>query len=281
MRTLILNSTHVIDYNNATYRYKFSNQCQFSEDDYISVYSITMPYSNFNINANLYNNNTFGYILKGVTYNVVLDDGFYTIDDINSFLENTFIKNGHYLLNGSGDYVFFCQFSTNTSKYKIQFDSFPIPTSLPSGYTNPANVLYNTVTIPSATTIQLSILNNNFQNIIGFSTGNYPSTAQSTNYSAVSNILVNMTPVNTYIIRCPQAININAMPSDVIYSFGNPNTKFGSNMVVNSPYPAWHKLRAGTHSYLEVMFVDANFMPIRFQDNNICIQLLIKNKNEL
>ena len=42
-----------------------------------------------------------------ITYAITLPDGFYTLTDINSYIQQQCVLNGAYLLDSSGNYVYF------------------------------------------------------------------------------------------------------------------------------------------------------------------------------
>ena len=280
MRTLIFNNTNVVaGSNNSKYTYNFvGGGFQFVSGDKICVQTIQIPYSWFNISSSN-GNNSFGYKLNGITYTINLQNGFYQTSDLNNILQANLIANGHYLVDNYGNNVYFCQLSTNISLYGIQFDSFPIPASLPSGYTNPSNVLYNTVVISTPTTIQLIIPSTQITSLLGFSAGTYPSVSQTTTYSVVSNKTPNLTPVNSVVIRCSAIYNNQVLPSDILYSF-SPNVSFGSNILISPTVEGWISCKEGTYSNIDITFVDQNFTSMLMNDSNICVQLLIKSKDE-
>ena len=277
MPTLIFNSTHVVQgSNNSRYQLKFpSGGIVLKNKDKIGILHVQIPYSWFNLTG-AYNNKSLGYKLNGTLYTLNLQDGFYTMDDINNALVDLMFSNGHYLVNGSGNKVFYAQMSTNQNLYAIQYDAFVIPSTLPTGFTNPANVFYNTVTFTVPTTIQLEIFDNNFTKICGFVAGSYPSTPQSSVYSVLSSSAPNLTPINSVLMRCSLCENQYSNPSDAFYSF-TPNCSFGSNIVIEPPYPCWLDCKNGSFQNIEIQFVDQNFNPINMRDNTISIQLVIQN----
>lgn len=280
MRTLIFNNTNVVaGSNNSKYSYNFiGGGFKFNKGDKICVQSIQLPYSWFNISSTN-NNNSFGYKLNGTTYNINLQNGFYQVSDLNNILQATLIANGHYLIDVNGNNVYYCQLTTNTALYAIQFDSIPIPATLPAGYTNPSNVLYNSVTFSTPTTIQLVIPSNNMTLLLGFNAGTYPTTPQTSTYSVISNRTPNLTPVNSVVMRCSAIYNNQVLPSDILYSF-SPNTTFGSNIVITPSVEGWITCKEGTYSSIDITFVDQNYSSIYMNDNNICCQLLIKSMDD-
>jgi hypothetical protein len=60
--------------------------------------------------SSYYNNKTFSLIFPTgaltTTIAFTLPDGFYTINDINSYIQQQCIINGAYLIDSSGDYVY-------------------------------------------------------------------------------------------------------------------------------------------------------------------------------
>ena len=148
MIVLLLTSSNVVSgTNNSVYRLYFSgNSVKFYKGDQIALQNIIIPYSWFNINSSLYNNNTFSYTwFNGNTYTVTLPNSYLSVSDINSALQYAFISNGHYLVNSSGQNVYYGELIYNTSQYAVQWNSYPIPSTLPSGWTNPASL-----TLPSS-----------------------------------------------------------------------------------------------------------------------------------
>lgn len=276
---LVLNSSNVIGRDNNIYKYNFINgMFTIKEDAEIALSSITMPYSWFNITT-AYNNNTFQIIWYGsstTTYTVILPDGFYLVSDINNYLENFMIQNSLYLIDSStGNYIFYVNLFTSATYYSNQILSFAVPVSLPSGYTAPVGWPGFPA---SASTPLFTVLNNNLQQLLGFSAGSYPSITQPTNYSILSNLLPPVgSPVNSIIVRCSLIDNAVAMPTDILDSF-SINSTFGSNINYSPNYEKWISVRRGSYSSLSITFVDQDFNNIAILDPNIIITLLIKNK---
>jgi len=85
MRTLILNSQNIVpNTNNSELVYAFpAGSITIKESQQIALATLQMYYSTFNITA-LNNNNTYQYVwVDGTIVNVLMPDGFYTLDDIN------------------------------------------------------------------------------------------------------------------------------------------------------------------------------------------------------
>lgn len=283
MNNLILNSSNVSGNSKSTYSYNFlKGGFTINEDAYICVNQITIPYSWFNISKN-YGNNTFSYTWQGATlktFIVVYPDGFYTLTDINNYLEQFMISNNHYLISNTGQYLFYIQFLTNVTYYANQILTFPLPTSLPANYTEPSGGFNKTFGYASIAYTPQIIIANYTSNasigaILGFLPNTYPSTLSLLSQSIKSNITPNLTPVNSVIIMCSKCIN-NSNPSTVLDSF-TINASFGNNITYTPSIQKWIRLIEGVYTTISLSFVDQNFNTIYCNDSNILISLLLKN----
>ena len=281
MKTLIFNNTTVQSgTNNSVYIYSFpAGGIELKKGDKIAIQSVLMPYSWFNINSSLYNNSTFVILVGSNQYTITLPTSFMQLSDINYFLQQQFISLGLYLVNSANSNVYFGQLVYNTALYAVEFDSFPIPVSLPSGHTNPANVLFNTLIISTPTTPQLRILSNGFGSLIGFGAGTFPPVSQTTNYSVTSTTTPNMSPVNSVIVSCNLCVNKYSIAPQTLFSF-SPNTSFGSNIIVTPSQFAWIDTLQGSYPNISLRFTDQNYNQMYINDPTLCIQLVIKSADE-
>lgn len=285
--TLVINSSNLSNPNtNGTYTYNFIGGGFKVEDDMeVMLSSAQIPYSIFNITA-AYNNNAFtlqfptGAAVGTYTaFNIVIPDGFYTINDLNSYLQQYCITNGLYLIDGNGNNVYYIGFYVNQTSYSIQILLYTVPRSLPTGYTQPSNWIgYSTYT--SDRTPYITILANNFGNYIGFTAGQYPPTLpQTSNYSVLSNKKPPIaTNVNSIIVHCSLVNNPVVSPSDILDAFQITNTTFGANINYAPSVEKYVKLSKGAYSSMIIYLTDQNNQPINFIDPNILITLLFKTK---
>jgi hypothetical protein len=239
------------------------------------VGNITIPYSWFNINSSLYNNNSFQYTFPTSTgqqtFTVTLPNGYYDVTAINNYLQTQMIANGQYLVNSAGEYVYYMTLMYDINYYAVQLMCYAVPTSLPSGYTNPAGMTFPTTTATPQLIVSGS---NNFGSLIGFTAGTYPSTVQTSNQSFTSNTTPDGSPTNALIMRCNLVDNNVIMPSDILDSI--PITSvFGSNITYQPSFPKWTKIKPGRYSYMTVQFVDQNLDPVVANDSNLCVTLLL------
>ena len=102
---LILNSSNVVGSNNSQFLYKFTNgSFHIDEGSEITITQITIPYSWFNINSTYYNNASISYRFYYGSgsyniYTVSITNGYYTIDSLNSYLEQYQISQNQYFTN--------------------------------------------------------------------------------------------------------------------------------------------------------------------------------------
>jgi hypothetical protein len=130
----------------------------------MAISSLAIPYSWFNITS-AYNNNTisitFPYLATTTTLNITIPNGFYSVSDINNYIALQMINAGLYLINSTGSYVYYFQVSTNTTYYTNTVVLSLVPTTLPTGYTQPGTGFWSTVSgngLPSSTSTPSFIL---------------------------------------------------------------------------------------------------------------------------
>lgn len=286
MRTIIINGNNVVANTlNDTYKYTFPNGAVNFSNDQIAVASISMYFSWFNITsattASRYNNNTYQYIWTdgggSTTYTVTMPDGYYEVKDLNAFLQYTMVQNGHYLIDSNSDFVYYLEMVVNPTYYGVQVNSYPLPTALPGGWSNPAGIVFPAV----ASTPQLVILpTNNFGKVIGFNAGTYPAAVQATNYSVLSQFSPQITPINSIIMTCNLLNNIYANPNTLLYSFNPRGTAFGDLISINAPQFAFVDIVDGQYTDLQIQFFDQNLNRIYINDANLVVLLVIGKKEQ-
>jgi hypothetical protein len=270
---LILNSNNVIGSNNTTFRYNFiQGALTIPENSKICVSQIVIPYSFFNLNLGLYNNTSIRFTFSGTTYNYVYPNGFYTTADLNQALQLYMISQGLYLYDTTrSQNVYYIQIITNPTYYANTIYCYPVPSSLPSGFTDPTG-LFPFSALTRTPQVQFPT---NLSSILGFSKAvYYPPALQSTGYSINSTITPNATPINSIIVRCSLVNNSCTVPTDILDSF-TPNVNFGSNITYTPNYEKWIEANSGVFSSFDLTFTDQNFNVIQSQDSNVLINLLI------
>jgi hypothetical protein len=294
-KVIILNSSNLVpNSNNSVFNYRFPAGSINFKNDYIAVSQISLYNSVFNI-TKINNNNIFTYTwVDGSVNNVLFPDGNYELVDINAYMQSIMVSKGHYLLTSSGSYVYLLEIVVNQTRYAYQINSYQISSVIATA---------NTWTLPLSATWVLptnpinpifNVLNNSFQSIIGFNYGSYPNSiitgtppnqTQTPSYTSTQSFLSSnapqINPTPSYICLCSLVNNKLAIPSQTIFSITPTNISYGSlyNIQVSGEL-LWIKIEDGTYFNLTFSFVDGNGQTIVFQDPNILVLLVIKNKDE-
>jgi hypothetical protein len=246
-----------------------------------------IPYAFYNITS-AYNNNSFSFSFPTgsstyATYTITIPDGFYTTTSLNYFLQQYFITNGFYLVNSSGQNVYYLSVQYNTFQYGNQILAYTVPTSLPAGYTLPTGYTTGTIfggngfpTVSRTPTFNFSGTNN-FNVFLGFSqSAVLPAQGTTTNYSINSTQTPVGSTVNSLILRCSLVDNKVGNPQDILDSFPIGSTTFGTNINYSPAIPKWIKMNNGTFSNFYITLCDQNLNLINSLDSNILITLLLR-----
>ena len=273
--TLLINSSNVIGSNKNSYQFNFINgMYKLSDDSAISISSVTIPYSWFNVTSN-YNNKSFNitWVNSGASMTTyTLPDGFYSVADLNSYIQQLCITNGWYLVDSNGNNVYYIALSSNQNYYAVQLLLFQVPTSLPSGYSAPSNWAgYPSSSIAPSFGLNAS---GSIASIIGFP-GGVSYGGGVANVSQLSTTTPNLTPVNSLVVRCSLCDNNVTMPSDILDSIPI-NATFGSNITYTPSFEKWVRCKPGMYSNFQLVFSDQNLGVLYANDSNISVTLLIK-----
>ena len=180
-RSIIINSSKIVSgTNNTVLRYNFNGAEDFKDKE-ISVASIQMYNSIFNIDTQLYNNNTFQYLwlnASGVlnqNFNVTLPDGYYSTSDLQEYLIYIMTSRGHFIKhNTTSETKYYYSFVDNVSRYGVQLTCSKLPTTtdvvtIGTGFYKGSATWGTAATSTCGQIIFPST--NNFSNLIGFNKG--------------------------------------------------------------------------------------------------------------
>lgn len=294
MRTIIINSTNlVLDGQNNKLVYKFPNSVKF-QDSYIALSSLQMYYSWFNITSAL-SNNTFSYNWidnTGVptTYTINIPDGVYEISTLNALLQFYFIQNKHYLINASGDNVYYAEFLVNNARYAVQINTFLFPTALPVGFTAPAGLTFPPQSFNPIITLPAQI-NQIFGYVAGFTTDQnlnnayvppvspYVSKLANGTLSYISTKAPNVQPNSSVLLNMSNIDNDYSQPTGIIYTIV-PSVAIGT--IINEKPPAfiWNKLINGTYNELRMILLGTDLAPIKINDPSMVFVFVIREATE-
>jgi hypothetical protein len=302
--TIVLNQSDLVqDGKNNALVYKFPNSVQFPHHE-IAVQQISMYYSWQNINAVPLGNNKFTVIWDGTPVVYTIPDGLYEIADINRFLQFSFIQQGKFLINDSGQNVYYAEMLVNPTLYAVQLNTFPWPTGVGwtlvgtqwegnvgtpyEGWTSPSTVA-DPVTGQAAfigfTGLVFNpgfVIGDNFNKIVGFTVPNPYTTPTNTgaNFSATSNTAPQVQPNSSAYLSISNIGNPYSSPSSILYSI-NPNVGFGEQIAITVPEFAYNRLLSGTYNELRVQILGIDYQPLTILDPNMTIILVIRDLKEM
>lgn len=272
---IIINQSNAVS--NNTYTYNFGSNVEMTDME-VALGDLSMYYSWQSIN-NAYNNNRFSLIFPNgagsTTYNLVIPDGTYSASDLNDFLRFWFISQNLYLTNNTtGDITVYAEIRENAPRYSLDLVVYPVPTSLPAGFTNAGGITFPT----TIRTPQFVVNQQGFGDIIGFTNGTYPATPQTTITTSTSNKTPQVSPVQSVIVLLDAAYNPYSTDSAVIHSFTSAGVQYGS-LIDSSPNElSWVPMQQGSRQLITLRFVDQSFKPLQIIDTNLTIKLLLRKK---
>ena len=282
---LVLNSSNVVGSNNNTFQFNFINGSFNVKDAELAISSIQIPYSWYNVSTN-YNNNKFSLVFpvgsSTSTLSIVLPNGYYTVVDIQNYIQQQCIANNYYLVNTSGNYVYYFDMVYSINYYAIQLIMVNVPTTLPTGWTLPSAGTGGWATSLPTTGYTPQIIlpaTGSIANIIGFSSGiTLPAslTTSSVNYLSTTTPLGSI--VNSLVVHCSIVKNPVASPTDILDAIPI-NISYGNNINYQPTFERWLNISDGTYSNLVITFTDQNMNTLYARDPNTTITLLLRKKN--
>lgn len=288
-RTIILNSGNIVpNSSNSRLKFDFNEPLKLRQGDKIAVASVNLYKSWNNIDTTLYNNATFQYLwfdISGVlnqTITINIPDGYYTIENIQLFIESQMYANKHYLYNTvTFENQYFINFKANEVLYAFQLYVYPIPDTLLDGgttlYTKPSDV-WSLPTIPTTPQIIFSPIYKTNE-ILGFEYGTYPSAPSRYLSTMTGGIIPQLNPVSSIILTCNLCSNTIIRPSNVLYSFSDAGIGFG-NLISEKPNQLLYiNTIEGWMNHIYIELYDQNFKDIRIKDSSMVIMLSLITKD--
>ena len=274
-KTLVINSSNYVVGSNNKYVYRFPNSVNFEVGSSIGLSSISIYNSTFNIEKSR-GNNTIQIIWLGITYTLVIDDGYYNVSDLNFRIQQFCILNNLYLTsNGGSNIIYFVELAMNSVRYSVQLNLYAIPTeqqALVLGYSKVGSSWNYPL---AAITPQLNILSQTFGNLIGLTFGIYPLIPQSTTQSFLSITTPIISPVNSYVMTCNLLNSKYSIPNTSFYSLPI-NGSLGSLITSNVTSIVYNSINPQFYNEIVITFFDQYFNPLILHDFDCTITLAIK-----
>jgi hypothetical protein len=276
--SILVNQSHYIGGN--TFQYNYSSLLKAPNDIYgIALSNVSFYNNTFNITTT-YGNNILYLNWLGTNYTITIPNGYYSASDINAFIQAYCYSNNLYMLTSTGNIVYFLDVITNSPRYSLQLDLYPIPNSSQAttlSYTQATGVSWSLLS--TAQTPQLTF-NSAFGNLLGLSSGTYPSSIQSSTQNFISTFTPVISPVSSYIFTISLINNIYSSPLNNIFvevpltqSLGNLVSYSPSNFVFNEIY-------TGSYNNFTIQVYDQNLNPLQINDIEFVIHLVLITERE-
>ncbi len=270
---IILNTMNYVG--NNKYVYKLPGAVTM-KDCKVSLFSLSMYNSTYNITSQL-GNNTFSIDWLGTVYNITIPDGYYSIPDLNFFLQQQMLLNYLYVtINNGGQNTFFLEIAVNTVRYKAQLNSYYIPTSAGATtltYVKPTSASWSYPGVNSTPRITLCP---GLKTLLGFNDAlaYYPLTVQTTNFTRISDTYPILSPIFNYIICCNLIESKYNIVGDILCQVPI-NASFGNLISMNNAQSQMINIRDGNYSEIVITLYDQNYNLLQMQDPELILTLII------
>ena len=271
-----LNTTNYVG--NNVYRVKFPKTVQFKKGDKLSLYSFSMYNSFYNISSSQYQN-TFTWF-NGTIYNWNIPDGYYSVSDLNIWLQQQFILNKLYCVNSNNSQnIYFVVFQTNSVVYKTEIDVYYMPSATNAssyGYKIPTGATW---TFPSTNTMVTITINKNLQTYFGITnllTFGIISPAQNMHY--LSNVCPIVSPIFSIYIGCNLILSDFNQIGNLMSQFAI-NATYGNLISYNSTIDSQIDIKEGIYNELLITLWDQNNNPLIFIDPELTLFLIVSTED--
>jgi hypothetical protein len=273
-RTLIINSSNYVVGSGNRYEYRFPQTAKFAAGSSIAVANLAIYNSIQNITIKR-GNNIITLNWLGTDYVFNIPEGYYSVSDLNFYLQSQMVLNGLYMTaNDGADNVYFAEIVVNSIRYSTSLNFYAIPTSAEAtqkGYVKATSATWNFPASPECPSLTF---NQPFGNLIGFTFGTYPPTLQSTNIQILSSQTPVISPVDSLIFTCNLVSSKYSIPSDVFYSVPI-SASLGSLILFNNTSLVYNDIIPQNFSSLIITIYDQIFNPILLLDKELTLTLSI------
>ena len=246
------------------FRFKMPSPYKSGNYDRVSMKSLRLYYSWFNL-TQAKNNNRLSYRwIDNSEHEVVWKDGIWDFEVFQQYLEQVMMSKGHYLLNDKGSPVYFIQLEANSVFYRISLTVRPVPAVMPIGWVPPPGF----VTPPRDKTPQLIIPSTKIADYLGLQPGSYPATWQSTIFQTNGQLAPQVTDSSSLMLLCNLVSNEYGPDSRALATFTvTPGTDPGA-MISEVPfYQDWIPVQpCSNFSTILLELVDQNANPVKLED---------------
>ncbi len=282
----------------------------------VALASAYLYYSWQNINAQPLANNTFQIYIPpletvtnatavgGAYHTITIPDGIYTVTALNNYFQSWSIENDFYLIDSAGQYVYFFEVSTNSTKYTLQFDSYILPAGgLPSGYTQPSSGFLYTLTGHGDAAGAFPTTGNgfapgfkwpaNFSTFCGFTENAVAANSAGSNvyfsdstksfptgiFSVNSTTAPQVQPNPVIFLNCNLVSNTYSTPSTFLAPIPG-KTSAGGLLTIEPPEYAFNRIAPGQSGQVILSFTQIDGQPVVIEDPDIVVTLIIRDHSD-
>ena len=271
-----INTTHYVG--NNMYRLKLPKAVQFKKGDKLSLYSFSMYNSFYNISASQYQNSNITFTwFDGTVYNWTIEDGYYSLSDLNIWLQQKFIINKLYCTNETNSqYIYFVQFQTNSVLYKAQIDVYFMPSSTNAtlyGYQKPVGATWN---FPGSNLMNKITINSNLKSYFGTTQTTFGEITPAQNMNYLSDICPTISPVFSIYLGCNLIVSEFNQIGNLFSQFPI-SASYGNLIKIESTIDSQISIKEGIYSDIVITLWDQENRPLIFIDNELTLFLIISS----
>jgi hypothetical protein len=262
------------------YRVKLPKAVQFKRGDKLSLYSFSMYNSFYNISASQYGNSNITFTwFDNTVYNWTIPDGYYSLSDLNLWLQQQFILNKLYCVNSNNSQnIYFVVFQTNSVLYKAQIDVYYMPSATNAalyGYQIPSGATW---TFPASNTMVTLTINQNLQSYFGITNSTtFGTITPVQNMHYLSNTCPIVSPVFSIFLGCNLIISDFNQIGNLFSQFPI-SASYGNLIKIESSIDSLISIREGIYSEIVITLWDQNNKPLIFQDPELTLFLIIQTE---
>lgn len=282
LKIVVFSSSNYIANSGNTYTYSLPQTYKSQVGDQIGIASVSMYNTTFNISS-ARGNNSIQLIWNAgttTTYTFTIPDGYYSVSDLNNFLQQQMILNNLYCTTNSGSQnVYFAEVQVNAVRYSISLNLYYLPTSANAttlGYSIPSGATW---TFPVSNKTPQITINSSFGNLIGQNAGTYPSSVSASNVQFISTKTPVISPIDSYIMTCNLINNPFSIPNNVFFTL--PITaSLGSLIISNSSEIIYNDIAPNTYGQIVIQLYDQLYNKLTINDYSLTITLSIRLTGE-
>ena len=270
-----INSTHYIS--NNLYRLRLPKSMEFKKGDKLSLYSFSMYNSFYNISQTQYQNTNITFTwFDGTIYNWTIPDGYYSLSDLNLWLQQQFILNKLYCVNSNNSQnIYFVQFQTNSVLYKAQIDLFYMPSATNAGLYGYQVAPGATWTFPATNTMVRITINDNLKVYFGTSQTTFGNITPAQNMNYLSDFSPQISRVFSIYLGC------NLITSDYnqignLFSQFPISASYGNLIKIESSIDALISIKEGIYSEISITLWTQDNTPLQFIDKGLTLFLIVE-----